>query len=182
MKINEDNQTRKLIIEALLELLKHKDYHDITIARMVDEAGLGRRTFYRYFKTKDEVMRYTTKLLMNDFAKNLILNQADTLESVTKSYFEFWENYIDVLLLLNKARLLYFIEDNLIALFSDVAIQVGHVPSGLNKTEVNELYNQYKYEFAFKFAGFWKMTIIWCTENPRKSPEEMSKLICEMLK
>ena len=58
MLIKEENQTRRWIIEALLELLKHKDYHDITVSQIVDKAKLGRRTFYRYFKTKDEVIEY----------------------------------------------------------------------------------------------------------------------------
>lgn len=66
MNIKEDNQTRKRIIESLFELLAKKEYHDITISRIVDKAGLGRRTFYRYFKTKDEVIEYTAKILMNE--------------------------------------------------------------------------------------------------------------------
>lgn len=62
MEIKEENKTRKWIIDALFALLKRRDYRDITINQIVNQAGLGRRTFYRYFKSKDEVMEYTTNI------------------------------------------------------------------------------------------------------------------------
>lgn len=182
MEIREDNKTKKWIIEALFDLLKTKNYPDITISQIVNKAGLGRRTFYRHFKSKDEVIEYTTKLLMNEFANTIMINQSDTQESIATSYFEFWENYIDVLLLLNKAHLLYFIEDNLLTLLYDVARKIGHVPDHMTQEELTEQYNLYKYAFAIKIAGFWKATILWSTENPRKSPKEMGKLINDILK
>lgn len=181
MNRKEENPTRKWIMDALLELLKYKDYHDITIAQIADKAGLGRRTFYRHFKAKDEVMEETARLLMEDFADTLAANQADTLEIVTLSYFEFWETHIDILMLLNKAKLLYFFEDNLLSYFFNAAIRSGHISGELSKDEIWDKYQLYKYEFAFKLAGFWKITIVWCTESPRKTPEEMSRLVCRIL-
>ena len=182
MEIKEENKTRKWIIDALFALLKRRDYRDITINQIVNQAGLGRRTFYRYFKSKDEVMEYTTKLLMNDFAAKIIANSADTLETVARSYFEFWEGYIDILLLLNKAHLLYFVEDHLLSLIYEAALKSGHVSAEISKEILEKQYDQYQYEFAFKLAGFWKVTILWCSESPRKRPEEMSKIISAILK
>ncbi len=73
---------KERIIEALYELLDKKDYHDITITRIVDKAELGRRTFYRYFKSKDEVIEYSTNLLMKEFADTIVLNHAETQDSI----------------------------------------------------------------------------------------------------
>lgn len=56
IQIQETNQTKKWIMEALLMLLTKKEYQDITISQIADKANLGRRTFYRYFQTKDHVM------------------------------------------------------------------------------------------------------------------------------
>lgn len=182
MMIKEDNKTKRWIIEALFELLTHREYHDITISQIVGRAGLGRRTFYRYFKTKDEVVAYATKLLMNEFAETILKNHADTLETIAKSYFEFWENYIDVLLILNKAHLLYVIEDNLVSLLYGVALKAGHVSERMSSDTALAFYEKYKYEFAFKLAGFWKVTVVWCSEEPRKSAEQMSKIINDIVK
>lgn len=177
----ETNQTRLWIINSLLELLEKKDYSAITINMIVDHAKLGRRTFYRYFKTKDDAMKYITELLMDQFANNIIKNHSSGMEEVAVTYFQFWEQYIDVLLLLKKAHVLYFIEDNLTELIINVAKKVKHIPANLPVEKLAKLYEKYNYEFSIKLAGFWKATIIWCEETPRKSPEEMSKLITSLL-
>ena len=119
---------------------------------------------------------------MDEFAAKIIANSADTLEALARSYFEFWESYIDILLLLNKAHLLYFIEDHLLSLIYEAALKSGHVSAGISKEKLERQYKQYQYEFAFKLAGFWKVTILWCSESPRKRPEEMSKIIDAILK
>lgn len=177
----EQNQTRHLIINSLLELLEKRDYSTITINMIVDHAGLGRRTFYRYFKTKDDAMKHITTLLMDQFAETLLKNHASGMEEVAIAYFQSWEQYIDVLLLLKKAHVLYFIEDNLSELITNVAKKVKHIPEGIPLEQLTRLYSKYNYEFSIKLAGFWKATIIWCEETPRKSPEKMAKIITSLL-
>lgn len=177
----EKNQTKLWIMNSLLTLLETKDYANITINMIVDHAGLGRRTFYRHFKTKDDTMKYITEVLMDQFAEKLLENHSSGMEEVAVAYFQFWENYIDVLLLLKKAHVLYFIEDNLTELIINVAKKVKHIPSGIPAEKLANLYAKHNFEFSIKLAGFWKATIIWCEENPRKSPEEMAKIITSLL-
>lgn len=176
----EENQTRLLIVNSLLELLEKRDYSSITINMIVDCANLGRRTFYRYFKTKDDTMEYITKLLMEQFANTIINNHASSMESVTISYFQFWEQYINILLLLKKAHVLYFIEENFESHIISVAKKVKHIPDNISMDMSNELYAKYNYEFSIKLAVFWKATILWCEETPRKTPEEMANLITDL--
>ena len=117
----ENNQTKLLLLNSLLELLEKREYSTITINMIVDHAQLGRRTFYRYFKTKDDAMKYITTLLMDEFANTIAKNKSLDMKKVTIAYFQFWEQYIDILLLLKKAHILYFIEDNFDTLIINVA-------------------------------------------------------------
>ena len=155
IQINESNETKKWIMEALLLLLQKKEYQDITIAQIAAKANLGRRTFYRYFPTKDQVMKEIAQNLMNEFADTILKNHASNLETVTEAYFEFWEHKIDILLLMKKAQVLHFIEDNLFALIADVALKVKHFPleQMLDDTITKE-FEKYKYDFVFKIAGY----------------------------
>lgn len=178
----ETNRTRLWILNSLLELVGQKDYNSITIDMIVDRAQLGRRTFYRYFKTKDDAMKYVVQLLMNIFAEEIIKSGASGIEQVTVVYFEFWEIYIDILLLLKKARVLYFVEDNLAGLIMDVAEKVKHMPDGSSETGYDGTYDKNYYEFFIKLAGYWKATTIWCEESPRKSPQEMAKILTELFR
>ena len=39
---------------------------------------------------------------------------------------------------------------------------------------------KYKFHFAYRTAGFWHVTEVWSREEPRRSPEEMAKVMLEI--
>ncbi|MBN2085749.1 MAG: TetR/AcrR family transcriptional regulator [Anaerolineales bacterium] len=49
-------QTRKQIIEAVVQLVLEKGYEGVTIQDITDRADLGRGTFYIHFKDKEEAV------------------------------------------------------------------------------------------------------------------------------
>ena len=49
-------RTRKLITEALLNLLMEKKFNDITIQEITDTANVGRATFYLHYASKEECL------------------------------------------------------------------------------------------------------------------------------
>ena len=178
----ETNRTKLWIINSMLELLWRKEYADITINMIADNAGLGRRTFYRHFETKDDAMKHITELLMDEFASNIVADDAHDMEGILTAYFVFWEQYIDVLLLMKKAHLLYFIEDDLPALILRVAQKVKHVPEDIPPETIRAEYEQYKYAFTIKLSSLWKATMVWCEDSPRKSPQEMAQVIVSLIR
>jgi AcrR family transcriptional regulator len=50
-------RTRRLLHEALMRLIVRKDYDAITVQDLLDEADVGRSTFYAHFAGKDELLR-----------------------------------------------------------------------------------------------------------------------------
>ncbi len=49
-------QSKKKLAAALLEIMKQYDYKEITITQITLEAQLSRKTFYRLFSDKDDIL------------------------------------------------------------------------------------------------------------------------------
>jgi len=56
-------QSKKWLTKALLQLMGEKEYNSITIKEIADRAQLARRTYYRNFNSKDEIIsQYCDKI------------------------------------------------------------------------------------------------------------------------
>jgi len=49
-------KTRKLLQDALIELVAEKGYETITIQELLERANVGRSTFYAHFQDKDQLL------------------------------------------------------------------------------------------------------------------------------
>ena len=53
-----EEYTRHYIVQALFKLMQEYSYEKINVTDIVQKAGVGRATFYRYFKSKEDVITY----------------------------------------------------------------------------------------------------------------------------
>ncbi len=64
-------RTRKLLREALMDLILEVGYDTISIQDITDKANLGRATFYLHFKDKDDLLVDVMDQMMNDFMEQV---------------------------------------------------------------------------------------------------------------
>jgi len=61
-------RTQTAMRRALMSLLRRKAYEDITVQEIIDEADIGRSTFYAHCSGKDQLVRLSFRLLRSELA------------------------------------------------------------------------------------------------------------------
>lgn len=62
-------RTQRAMRAALVSLLRRKAYADITVQDILDEADIGRSTFYSHCSGKDQLVRLSFRLLRAELAE-----------------------------------------------------------------------------------------------------------------
>ena len=180
--MKESTSIKELIRDTLQKLLEEKDYAEISMKEIAKRANVGRRTLYRYFGTKGDIVRFMADSVMDEFAEALLLQGAENLEETTDVYFSFWEKNAEVFRCLDRSHLLYCIEDHLSEYIMQVALKTKLKDSGMEGGQIfSEIPKERLYDFYFKIAGYWELTKRWMREENRSTPEEISSLVVKIL-
>lgn len=163
--------SKELLMTALLELLVKKPYNQITITEISSQAQLARRTFYRNFDTKEDILNLYIQKLISEYIE--LLGQEDTLKiyNVARVYFTFWNKHLDFLILMEKNNLLYMLLEKY-----NKYLPIIHNKFKKNKEDsLNN--NVLEYILAFSAGGFWNTLIKWVHEGAKKTPDQMAALV-----
>ncbi len=170
--------TKDAIAESLVALIENNNYDEITIQEVAAGCNISRRTVYRHFKTKDEILRYSFRTCLQKLADYISLSDTNDLHKLCLTYFKFWEENIDRLLMMNNAGVLFSFGsefDSIVSVIADKMMSRSEVP--FSPYELNI----FRYRFEFETAGFWQVTELWSQESPRRSAEEMAAIMVNII-
>ena len=92
-------RSQKEITAALLILMKEHPYNEITVKQILLESKLARKTFYRNFESKDDVLFSLLRCNLEEYFD--IVNNAKG--GVLDTIFEFADKNRELLMLLDTA-------------------------------------------------------------------------------
>lgn len=75
-------QSKNMITEALLNLLKDKKFNKISIKELCEKALVSRQTFYFLFETKEQVIESYFDSLFFDYTKTFKNKESITINRV----------------------------------------------------------------------------------------------------
>ena len=164
--------TKDLFANALLVLLKQYTYKEITITQIAQEANLSRKTFYRTFEGKDELIQYIFTSLYKQCESEIVDKKAQHYWDVVQCYFDFWENHRNLLTLFNKSALTQ--------LFFDGAYHYSfQIFEYIRSKEVSDyLSSELPYLLAYSVGGMHSMLLKWVEDDMKVD----SKIIIHRLK
>lgn len=146
--------SKREISDALISLMKKKDFTKITNKDITDEAKMSEITIYRNFKNKIEIVQFYLKNIFDDLSKTW-----EDSNNLGYRIFKFFQDNREIIDLLYKANLQYLLIDNILALH-------GH------KKEDSDIEAYSKVTVAYLIFG-------WCDEwykrGMKNTPEEMAK-------
>ncbi len=172
-------QTKDSIAESLVSLIENNNYDEITIQEVASGCNISRRTVYRHFRTKDEILSYSFRSCLIKLADYISLQDTKDLHKLCLTYFKFWEENIDRLLMMNDAGVLFRFGSEFDSLVSVIADRMLSRASGVPLSP--EEISMFRYKFAYETAGFWQITEIWSQEQPRRSAEEMAEIMVKIV-
>lgn len=168
--------TKRLLKEALLDLLSRKGLDEINVSELCREAGINRATFYKHYGVPQDVLREIEQDAVSDIRK--LAPAVQTAESA-KKYMEDICVYLyerrEVLVILLNCKT----DEDLLAIFSEnnrcfwgkFGDKKDH---GLDEASA-------KLMVTFFSSGAYYLIRQWLLEDVQKTPREVAELVCRFV-
>lgn len=167
-------RSKKWIADSLLELMRIKPYHDITIKEIAANADLVRQTVYRNFKSKDAILEYYVSDFLDKFTQVVSTKEKITLYDLVVTYFEYWFN--------NKELLELLIKNDVYIKLLDIHLKymenIGSDPKIARLIKMPKDANG-NYLNHFSAGGLWFTVKKWIEDDTIIPPNEMAKTVLD---
>ncbi len=80
-------RSRRLLGNALIELMQEKRYIDITVQDIIDRADVGRTTFYKHFQDKEDLLISNLDAILENFIHHMDSGGGDQTLLSTADFF-----------------------------------------------------------------------------------------------
>ncbi len=178
-KTEKSAQRQSEIENRFIKLLSQKHFDEITVSEICRELDIPRKAFYRYFETKESILKAATDHILlsyESYSKNTKESSKRTVTNELTAFFEFW-------LLEPQQQLLSALKKNNMyghLIQSSINYSSGQL-AGISKfiRDENDLVRSQLFPFAI--TGLMSMMLKWYDGEFRKSTHEMALAAKRML-
>jgi len=176
-------RTQKLFREAFLKLIAEKDYNQITVTEIIEEADYNRATFYRHYYDKEdfvnELIDNQTDLFIEAFMRPYRYESVIDLDNLQMKHIVIFDHILEhreFYSLWNRLRTIPFFAEKYMTMIRVIFQEKLVVTRSLNKGIDKELYMQ--------FYGYGLVGVIynWIISGFEKSSNHMAEQLMLVLK
>ena len=165
--------TKRLLKEALIEILKEKDIYHVSIRELCENADINRTTFYKYYGSQFDLLNDMENDLLEFVSKTVKTNEEDP-EKIISSVCTYLEGNLEF------ARLI--IKNNVDPDFAYRLFAMESIKNAaLKKFRGNKSEVELEYIYSFLTNGAFRMVCVWLNKEKRETPEEFARLVNQML-
>ena len=162
-------RSKECIVSTFFQLLEKDSFSSITISEIAAHAGLDRRTFYRHFKTKEDILAYYIKSTAAEYEAALKVHREHDNRAIAEAFFTVCRNQSNQLRLLIKQNLSHLLLHEI----SKAFVTYQEIYAGREELE----HPDRDYRLAYHIGGFWNIMNCWLMKESRESPREMAEII-----
>ena len=166
---NESNKLAKeCIVTALIELMKARDFHSITITDLTNKAGVSRMAYYRNYTSKEDILNKFIDDVGTDVHEQLADIYTDS--DVYNYYYALLEqlgSYNDLAITTYKAGLGELILSQINKQMALTFPSAGDTPTD-------------HYRHLYLAGAFYNIFIEWLKNGQRESCAEIARLCCTL--
>lgn len=173
-------KTRQAIFNAFIHLLERKSFAGITVQEIIDEANVGRSTFYAHFETKDDLLKaICTNIFQHVFS--------DDLKQESNHDFSHEEHDFEKTI----THILYHLEDNRKNIKGLLSCESGEVFMNYFKGYLREMFSAYvsgkhyqaptEYALDMTICSFTETVRWWITGDREYTPEQITAYFMEYI-
>ena len=155
-------QSQHMIADALFSLMKRKPFQQITVTEICDEAAIGRKTFYRNFDMKEDVVEFKLDILCAQYKEEIM---GMTTEQQLRHHLEFTRNHADYFIALYQNGIHQMVRDKFAILLPETMPQWTSDPV------------EQEYRSRYIIAGVEAVERVWVERGFAESIDEVVAIV-----
>ena len=155
-------QSQHMVADALFSLMKRKPFHQITVTEICTEAAIGRKTFYRNFDLREDVIDFQLDLLCAEYERDYL---SVPLEEKLYYHCIFLKKHTEELIILYHNGLHPLVEQKFSVFLPDTMPIWSEDPV------------EQEYRSQYIIAGIEAIVRVWVTRGFQESVEEIVGIV-----
>lgn len=173
-KTEQSANRQRQLEQGLLQLMLIRRYEEISVSDLCDHMNIPRKSFYRYFSSKDGALYALLDHTMLEFYEG-DYQKGDTISHLgdLEQYFVFWHDHRKLMEALERSNLGGILVERATSLALRERLMPGYLLS--MDTKVQEV------AMAFSVCGLMSMVIQWHKQGYSVAPKEMTRIATTLL-
>ena len=167
-------QRQRQLTAGLVEMMSKEHYDDITVSSFCEQMNIPRKSFYRYFSSKEGALYALLDNAVMDFQGEVFTDDANATQETLTRFFTYWKNQERLLTVL--------VQNGLTGTLFQRAISKT-ISDDLISHKLQPFFSDFPAEYIIMFlsTGLLSMVIQWHQNGYKDSPACMAAMATHLL-